>query len=123
MTEHEDDGPELPEGFEKVEATVCRRGEELLVFGSLEPEGPFVFHLRLARKVEDFGPPPPGFEWTGEERPPKKGEWFWSELRGRPIQAIRMPLYLCSRRKKTWFLHRTIFRKSQAILYSNSLQH
>jgi hypothetical protein len=75
MTEHEDDGPELPEGFEKVEATVCRRGEELLVFGSLEPE--------------DFGPPPPGFEWTGEERPPKKGEWFWSELRGRPIQAIK----------------------------------
>lgn len=89
MTEHQDGGPELPEGFERVEATVCRRGEELLVFGSLEPEGPFVFHLRLAPKAEDFGPPPAGFEWTGEERPPKKGEWFWSELRGRPVQAIK----------------------------------
>ena len=59
MTEHEDDGPVLPEGFEKVEATVCRKGEELIVFGALE-EGPFVFHLRLARKEEDFGPAPPG---------------------------------------------------------------
>ena len=59
MTENEDGGPELPEGFEAVEATVCRRGDELLVFGSLEPEGPFVFHLRLAKKEEDFGPPPP----------------------------------------------------------------
>jgi hypothetical protein len=89
MTEHEDGDPELPEGFEKIEATVCRRGEELLVLGTLEPEGPFVFHLRLSRAQEDPGPPPPGFEWTGEERPPKKGEWFWSELRGRPIQAIK----------------------------------
>lgn len=89
MTEHRDGGPELPEGFERVEATVCRRGDELLVFGALEPEGPFVFHLRLAAKPEDFGPPPAGFEWTGEERPPRKGEWFWSELRGRPVQAIK----------------------------------
>lgn len=88
MTENEDDGPVLPEGFEKVEATVCRRGEELIVFGTLE-EGPFAFHLKLARKEEDFGPPPPGFGWTGEERPPKKGEWFWSELRGRAIQAVK----------------------------------
>ena len=89
MTEHEDGGPELPDGFERIEATVCRRGEELLVFGTLDPEGPFVFHLKLEKKQEDPGPPPPGFEWTGEERPPKKGEWFWSELRGRPIQAIK----------------------------------
>jgi hypothetical protein len=88
MSDHEDDGPQLPEGFEEVEATVCRRGEELIVFGTLE-EGPFVFHLKLARKEEDPGPPPPGFGWTGEERPPKKGEWFWSELRGRAIQAVK----------------------------------
>ena len=89
MTEHEDGGPELPDGYERVEATVCRRGGELLVFGTLEPEGPFVFRLQLAKKPERFGPPPPGFEWTGEERPPKKGEWFWSELRGRAVQAIK----------------------------------
>ncbi len=63
MTDHADGGPEIPEGFEKVEAEVYRRGEELLVLGSLEPEGPFAFHLRLARKEADFGPPPAGFTW------------------------------------------------------------
>ena len=89
MTETGQGGPEVPEGFERVEAEVFRRGDELLVLGTLEPEGPFAFHLRLARKPEDFGPAPAGFEWTGEERPPKKGEWFWSELRGRPVQAIK----------------------------------
>ena len=47
MNEHEDDGPQLPEGFEEVEATVCRRGEELIVFGTLE-EGQLV----LARTRE-----------------------------------------------------------------------
>ena len=34
-----------------------------------------------------FGPPPGGFEWTGEIRPPKKGEYFWSERLGLVIQA------------------------------------
>jgi hypothetical protein len=36
----------------------------------------------------DLGLPPLGFEWTGEVRPPKKGEFFWSEIRGDVVEAI-----------------------------------
>lgn len=79
---------EIPEGYEEVEARVFRKGDDLMVVGSLQPEGPFLFSLKLKAPVEDFGPPPTGFEWTGEVRPPRKGEFFWSELRGRVIEAI-----------------------------------
>ncbi len=91
----------LPEGFEKVEAAVYRKGRELLVVGVLAPEGPFAFRVQLgeapeageapadAPEPEDPGPPPDGYEWTGEVRPPRKGEYFWSEIRGRVVQAIK----------------------------------
>lgn len=82
---------EIPDGFEKVEAKVFRRGEELIVVGILDPEGPFAIHVKLTQKEEpeDFGPPPDGYEWTGEVRPPRKGECFWSDIRGRVVQAIK----------------------------------
>ena len=100
---------EIPEGFEKVEATVCRKGDDLLVFGVLSPEGPFAFALKLgdgpaapeiaadaeaeaeaeADRPEAWGPPPDGFEWSGEVRPPRKGEYFWSEIKGRVVEAVQ----------------------------------
>ena len=97
---------EIPEGFEKVDATVCRKGDDLLVFGILDPEGPFAFSLKLgdgpaapevaadaeveaeAERPEAWGLPPIGFEWTDEVRPPRKGEYFWSEIRGRVVEAV-----------------------------------
>ena len=101
---------EIPDGFEKVEATVCRKGADILVFGILSPEGPFAFALKLgdgpaapevagdaeaaegldaaADGPEAWGPPPDGFEWTGDVRPPRKGEYFWSEIRGRVVEAM-----------------------------------
>ncbi len=107
---------EIPEGFVRVEATVCRKGDDLLVFGVLDPEGPFAFSLKLgdgpaAPEIasdgeveaeakagaegegpggpESWGPAPEGFEWTGEVRPPLKGEYFWSEIRGRVVEAVQ----------------------------------
>lgn len=79
---------EIPEGFEKIEANVYRKEDELLIWGTLEPEGPFALRIRLGPSKEDFGPPPDGFEWTGEVRPPKKGEYFWSDFKGRAVCAI-----------------------------------
>lgn len=86
---------EVPEGYEKVDAGVFRKGDELLIVGVLVPEGPFAFGLKLGKgaPVEEngpatWGPPPDGFEWTGEVRPPRKGEWFWSERHGRVVEAI-----------------------------------
>ncbi len=87
---------EIPEGFEKVEASVFRRGDELIIVGVLHPEGPFAIHVKVAaeqqqeeEEEEDWGPPPDGYEWTGDVRPPRKGEYFWSEIRGRVVQAIK----------------------------------
>ncbi len=79
---------EPPEGFHEVPATVFRKDDQLLVV-----TGEFVLAIRLhtdgSSEVEDFGPAPAGFEWTGEVRPPRKGEWFWSDLRGQVVQAIK----------------------------------
>lgn len=80
----EPDGLRPPDGFEEIPGRVFRRNDELLVV----VEG-VAFHVRVPPSAEAFGPPPPGFEWTGEVRPPKRGEWFWSELRGQPIEAIK----------------------------------
>jgi len=79
---------DVPDGYEKIDAQVFRKGDELLVVGTLEPEGPFAFSLKMAPAEPDLGPPPAGFEWTGEVRPPKKDEWFWSDLKGQPVRAI-----------------------------------
>lgn len=82
---------ELPDGFEEVEAKVYKRGDQLLV---VTGEVAVVLELRtheateLPEVEEDPGPPPPGFEWTGENRPPFKGEYFWSDIKGRVVQAI-----------------------------------
>jgi hypothetical protein len=57
---------EIPEGFTPVESTAYRRGHELLVVCKLEPEGSVMFGIRLGQRPEDLGPPPDGFEWTGE---------------------------------------------------------
>jgi hypothetical protein len=84
-------GMDIPDGFEKVEAKVFRRGDELIVVGILDPEGPFAIHVKLSQQEaeEDFGPAPDGYEWTGEVRPPRKGEYFWSDIRGRVVQAVK----------------------------------
>jgi len=89
---------EIPEGFEKLDAEVYRKGDELIVSGFLEKGVPFAFGVKLGNAAdapqpsedgpEAWGPPPAGFEWTGEERPPKKGEWFWSDIRGDVVQAV-----------------------------------
>ena len=86
---------EIPDGFEKLDAQVYRKGDELIVTGELEPGVPFAFGVKLgateaaaADGPESWGPPPDGFQWTGEERPPKKGEYFWSELKGQVVRAI-----------------------------------
>ncbi len=79
---------EPPEGFEPIDAQVFKKGDDLLV---VVPELSLALTVRLATappEEEDPGPPPPGYEWTGEVRPPKKGELFWSDLRGRVIEAI-----------------------------------
>lgn len=78
---------ELPEGFERVEAEVYRKDDVLVVVSDALP-GPVAIRLP-ATPEEAWGPPPDGFEWTGEERPPRKGEWFWSEIRGQVVQAIK----------------------------------
>ncbi len=88
---------EIPEGFEKVDGTLYRKGDDLLLVAEL-PDGAIAVGFRINREEaegvedevpkEELGPPPTGYEWTGEVRPPKKGEYFWSELRGRVIQAI-----------------------------------
>jgi len=79
---------EIPEGFEKIEASVYRNGDELLIWGNLDPEGPFAIRIRLGPAPGDLGPPPDGYEWTGEVRPPKKGEYFWSDFKGRVVRGI-----------------------------------
>ena len=78
---------ELPEGFEKVEAEVYRKDDVLIVVCEALP-GPIAIRLAAAPQ-EAWGPPPDGFEWTGEERPPRKGEWFWSEIKGHVVQSIK----------------------------------
>lgn len=80
---------EVPEGFEKIDATVYRKEGQLLVVGVLDPEGPFAVGLTLGPSTEELGPPPDGYEWTGEIRPPRKGELFWSELHGRIVEAVK----------------------------------
>lgn len=78
---------DVPEGFEPIEATVYRKDDVLLV---VAPSLPGPIALRLTTTPDEvWGPPPDGFEWTGEVRPPKKGEWFWSEIKGRPVEAIK----------------------------------
>jgi hypothetical protein len=84
---------EIPDGFEQLDAQVYRKDDELIVTGFLEPGVPFAFAVKLAATetqsdVASWGPPPDGFEWTGEERPPKKGEYFWSEIRGEVVKAV-----------------------------------
>ncbi len=79
---------EIPEGFEKIEASVFRKGDELLIWGVLEPEGPFAIRIRIGPSEDDLGPPPDGYEWTGEVRPPQKGEYFWSDFKARVVRAI-----------------------------------
>jgi hypothetical protein len=79
---------EIPDGFQEIEAKVFRKDDELLIWGNLDPEGPFAIRIRIGPPQEQLGPPPPGYEWTGEVRPPKKGELFWSDFKGRVISAI-----------------------------------
>ena len=50
-----------------------------------DPQCPI--HGSLSPETYPFDPPPAGFEWTGEVRPPKKGEFFWSEIRGDVVVA------------------------------------
>ena len=81
---------EIPEGFEKVDGQLYRKGDDLLLVADLA-DGSIVVGFRVNRDApaaEEEGPPPDGYEWTGEVRPPKKGEYFWSEIRGRVIQAV-----------------------------------
>ncbi len=78
-----DDDLEIPEGFDEVEARVFRRGDDFLVL----VDG-MAFHIAVQQR-EDPGPPPHGFEWTGEVRPPRRGEYFWSDVRGRVVRAIK----------------------------------
>jgi hypothetical protein len=89
---------EIPDGFEKLDAAVYRKDDELIVAGELEPGVPFAFAVKLGNApdagtaaegdVTTWGAPPPGFEWTGEVRPPKKDEYFWSDIRGEVVRAI-----------------------------------
>jgi len=89
---------EIPEGFAKLEAAVYRKGNELIVTGLLEPGVPFAFAVKLGNaadaaaepedEVASWGAPPAGFEWTGEVRPPKKDEYFWSDIRGEVVRAV-----------------------------------
>ena len=72
MTEHEDDGPELPEGFEKVEATVCRRGEELIVFGTLE-RGPVRLPPQAGAEGGGLRPAAAGLRVDRRGTPPEEG--------------------------------------------------
>ncbi len=77
-----------PEGFEEIDAKVYRKDDQLVVVAD-----DLVIAIQLRREgnseAEDFGPAPAGFEWTGEVRPPRKGEWFWSDLKGQAVQAIK----------------------------------
>ncbi len=84
---------EIPEGFTELDAKVFRKDDQLLV---MTPD--FVLAIKLQKpsgeapepeEEEDAGPPPPGFEWTGEVRPPRKGEYFWSDLKGQVVKAVK----------------------------------
>jgi hypothetical protein len=75
---------EIPDGFEEIDAKVYRSGDVVLVVAESLP-APIAIQLATATEVFE---PPDGFEWTGEVRPPKKGEWFWSDLKGTAVQAI-----------------------------------
>jgi hypothetical protein len=89
---------EIPEGFTKLDASVYLKDDVLIVTGVLAQGQEFSFVVKLADpgsaggSSEDdpstWGPPPQGFEWTGELRPPRKGEYFWSELRGDAVRAV-----------------------------------
>lgn len=77
---------EIPDGFEPIEANVYRKDDVLLI---VLPGLTSAISIRLVSIEEAFGQPPPGFEWTGEVRPPLKGEYFWSDLKGTVVQAIK----------------------------------
>lgn len=91
---------EIPDGFTKLDAAVYRKDDELIVAGELEPGVPFAFAVKLGNAADagatasaegdiaSWGDPPTGFEWTGEVRPPKKDEYFWSDIRGEVVRAI-----------------------------------
>ncbi len=78
---------ELPEGFEPIEAAVYRKDDVIVVVSPALP-GPVAVRI-TASPEEAWGPAPDGFEWTGEVRPPRKGEWFWSDLKGHAVEAIK----------------------------------
>lgn len=85
---------DVPEGFDRLEADVWGKDDVVVVSGRF-PDGrefSFVAKLGPPRPAEEdpetWGPPPNGFEWTGEFRPPKKGEFFWSEIKGQVVRAI-----------------------------------
>jgi hypothetical protein len=86
---------EIPPGFTKLNASVFRKDEVIIVSGVLDDGEEFSFAVKLAtsealdpeQDPATWGSPPIGFEWTGEVRPPKKGEFFWSEIRGDVVRA------------------------------------
>lgn len=91
---------EIPEGFDRLESEVWGKDDVLVVSGRFPDGREFSFVARLgpprpadevegADEPEAWGPPPDGFEWTGEVRPPLKGEYFWSEIKGQVVRAIQ----------------------------------
>lgn len=86
---------EIPPGFLKLNASVYRKDDVIIVSGALDDGEEFSFAVKLATSQAldpdldpaTWGPPPFGFEWTGEVRPPKKGEFFWSEIKGAVVRA------------------------------------
>lgn len=86
---------DVPEGFERLESEVWGKDDVLVVAGRFPDGREFSFVARLGpprpseEEVASWGPPPDGFEWTGEVRPPLKGEFFWSEIKGQVVRAIK----------------------------------
>ena len=86
---------EIPPGFTKLNASVFRKDDVMIISGVLDDGEEFSFAVKLAtpealdpeNDPATWGPPPLGFEWTGEIRPPKKGEYFWSDIRGNVVRA------------------------------------
>jgi len=85
---------DVPEGFDRLEADVWGKDDVLVVSGRFPDGREFSFVARLGppqpaeEDVASWGPPPDGYEWTGEVRPPKKGELFWSDIKGQVIRAV-----------------------------------
>ncbi len=86
---------DVPEGFERLETEVWGKDDVVVVSGRFPDGREFSFVARLgpAHLPEEdpasWGPPPDGFVWTGEVRPPRKGEYFWSDIKGQVVQAIQ----------------------------------